>query len=234
MPSPGHDAGPRRRLSRAVLRFVLCDGPGRGLETALASRADGVILDLAGRAGPVGSTPWDVGPACLVRLSSPWDAGFDGELDAAMALHPARVLARGTGGLSDLEHVAARLAVAEARHGLDDGAVGIVALADDPRAVQALRTLRPTPRLRGVAFDPGALALALACGADAATLAVGAAEAVLAAASCGVPSLVVLSSDHWRERARREGFSGVIETIKHPFGLADPPEPDRKHSTSSF
>ena len=180
--------------------LLSCDGlPDVGL--ALASGADALVLDL----GPPGDgTARDARRAAardaLLRLAAvaprlrgvvrlgPLAAGdVDADLDAVMPGTPGAVLLRGAVGASDIQRLAAKLAVREAEAGLAAGTTGILAAAaDTARGVLALPAVPgASPRLRALVWDGEALAAALGVDAAAEPCRQGRGLLRLAAAACG-------------------------------------------------
>lgn len=131
------------------------------VDAALAARPAAVVVDCAGltvaAAGDLAAAARAAGVAVLPRLAGA-DAS-DAALASALAFDPATVLLAGAVGRADVEHLAARLAVAEARLGLDDGRVAIAAAADSAAGILALGDFgrdagrAATPRLAALAWD---------------------------------------------------------------------------------
>ncbi len=203
--------------------LVPCDR--LALASALASGADALIFDLgepgpaadraaARRAARDGLRAAGAARASLLRVVALDLVPADDDLDAVMPARPDAVLLRGAVGARDIQHLAAKLAVREAEHGLPQGRTGILAApADAPDGVLALPGLAgASPRLRGLVWDAGRLAAALGV-ADAAAGPCRDARSlvVLAAAAAGVPALD--GSPGAAEAcadAARDGFSGVV------------------------
>jgi citrate lyase subunit beta/citryl-CoA lyase len=93
-------------------------------------------------------------PRLYVRVNALATGLTDADLDAVMAAGPDGIMLPKTVGGPDVSHLAAKLAVREAEHGLEDGATRIVAIAtENARGVFALGTLAgASQRLAGVAW----------------------------------------------------------------------------------
>ena len=150
-----------------ALLLVPGDSPRR-LQAALDSGAHALIIDLAGAALSPGTslvarTILDRVRACASR---PWfvvkvgalSESIDTELDLAMAAAPDAILFPRVVGGTDIQHLAAKLAVHEAECGIADGATRIIALgADTARGVLALGTIAgASRRLSGLGWRPEA------------------------------------------------------------------------------
>jgi citrate lyase subunit beta/citryl-CoA lyase len=214
------------------------------LEPALASGADALILDLGdpSRAGARQETREETraaaadflmrarsrpGPALWVKVAPLDSAAIDGDLAAVIAAGARGVaLPRACGGAS-VQHLSAKLAVAEADAGRDDGATRILALATQtPAAIFALGDYAgASSRLAALAFDTEPLRLALGAALDATSLreaaspfAFARAGLRLAAAAAGVAAIdrpfsapgdaAGLAAEC--RAARRDGFSGKL------------------------
>ncbi|MBY6242284.1 aldolase/citrate lyase family protein [Methylosinus sp. Sm6] len=228
-------------------------------ERALAAKADALVLDLgdpldarareAARAGAfscLARAQGGPGPALWVKVAPLDSAAIDGDLAAIVAAGAQGVvLPRACGGAS-LQHLSAKLAVAEAEAGRDDGSIRIMALATQtPAAIFALGDYAGVSRrLEALAFDtePLRLALGAACDEnalrDASTpfafartcLRLGAAAAGVAAIDRPFPATGVPASLSAECRAaRRDGFSGKfavsslqVQEINAAFDWAEP------------
>jgi citrate lyase subunit beta / citryl-CoA lyase len=208
------------------------------LAAALASAADAVVVDLdvaperreaarrAARRILMASRESAVGQALIARVS-PLDSGETGaDLDAIVALSPIALMLPGTLSAASVQQLAAKLAVAEARSGLGDGATAIIAVVDTAEGVLAAASLvRAGPRLIALAFDGRALALDL--GVEAAHDAVGdwvgpiahARDAILLAAGAARVSAVEMAPASTPDAAalgaiaraaRRNGFAAML------------------------
>lgn len=222
-----------------TLLTLPCDGPeasGAGLDAAmdgaLLSGAGAVVLDLGGAAAPGDRSAWrDAAAGALRRRGvapqrgrplavvavAPLAAGvLDADLAAVMAGAPDAVLLPGAVGSRDLQHLAAKLAVREAEHGLEAGRTRILAVpADTAAGVLALPTLPgATPRMLALCWDAEALAADLGAGADASPVRSARDLLLIAAAAAGVPAFDRgAPGDDLAaacRAARRDGFAGRI------------------------
>ena len=141
-----------------------------GLTAALAGAADAIVVDLdvaargAARANAVRALKEAAerpgGPVAMARVG-PLSAGeTDDDLEAVMAAAPRAIVLPKARGRACLQQLSAKLAVLEALLGLDNGATGIIAVADTAEALLALAGLRgASVRLIGLAWDAEALRL---------------------------------------------------------------------------
>ena len=129
----------------------------------------------------------DGGP--WLRIGDLWAKGTGDDLASALALRPLGIWLPGCVGAADLQHLGARLAVAEAECDLPDGSTRIIASASDTAAgVLALDRLPgASQRLAGLVWDEAALGAALGPEADDGALRHARARTILTAAACGVP-----------------------------------------------
>ncbi len=147
----------------------------------------------------------------------------DDDLDVLGATPPDGVLLMSCRGRADLQQVSIRLALVEARAGVEAGSIKIIAsVAQTPDAVFGLGGLAgASRRLAGLVFDPGALPRAMGPGFDPSGAAAGTARGlvVFAAAAAGVPALVVIpphlaaasgAFEAFCVSMRGEGFAGAI------------------------
>jgi citrate lyase subunit beta / citryl-CoA lyase len=113
------------------------------------------------------------------------------ELDAAMAYAPQGIFLEQAANGSDVARLAARIAVAEARHGLPDGRTRIIAsTAHDGASLLSLSTFRAaSPRLDGLAFDAAALSSRLAVTEDSEPIRIARAMALFAAHAAGAAAV---------------------------------------------
>ncbi|HEX8664042.1 MAG TPA: CoA ester lyase [Beijerinckiaceae bacterium] len=93
-------------------------------------------------------------PRLYVRVNALSTGLADADLDAVMTAGPDGIMLPKTVGGPDVSHLAAKLAVREAEHGLEDGSTRIVAIAtESARGIFALGTLAGSShRLAGVAW----------------------------------------------------------------------------------
>ncbi|WP_237477020.1 aldolase/citrate lyase family protein [Lichenibacterium dinghuense] len=221
--------------------LLLSAGDAEALDAALLSGAEAVALDLGDphgsgdRAGLRAAAldalmrrdvvvPGRGAPAMMVRVAPLASGLVDADLDAVMAGAPGAVLLPGAVGTRDLQHLAAKLAVREAEHGLAAGSTRIAAApADTAAGVLALGTLPgATPRLLALLWDPAALASALGVGAGASPVRHARDLLLLAAAAAGVPAidrgLPGGGLAAGCAAARRDGFAGCV--VRRPDEIA--------------
>lgn len=175
-----------RRVAWAVLRSVLVATRPDG--RALGCGADAVVVD------PDGLAPWVVDglarPRVVVRLDP-----LPEDLGAVLAARPDAVLLPDCRGRADLDRLDARLAVAEACYGLEDGATAVLAsVAASAAGLAGLAAGRPLamPRLVALTWDPARLAADLGLARASWTegpCALAAALVPVAARAAGVPAL---------------------------------------------
>lgn len=225
-----------RRLETAPHMFasVLLSAPGGHAEAAVALDATTscVLLDLeragaaafAGAARALGERRRDGGPLTLVRLARPDDGGAEA-LAAIIPSAPDAIVATRAETGADLQHLGALLAVEEARAGLGDGAIGIVAIAETTAALFGLIGFSAaTPRLIAIGWDGEALGEDFggeepreADGRWSDPLQTARTLALAAAADARLPAIdarfTTRDRDAFRreaERARRDGFAGKV------------------------
>jgi citrate lyase subunit beta/citryl-CoA lyase len=158
---------------------------------AFASGADAIVADNASAAGP----------GLYLRVRPLDDPGSLDDIQAAARLRPAGVaLARACGG-ADVQRLGARLAVEEARLGLADGRLRILAFATEtPQAVLAL------PSFRGASTRLAGLIVTNAPALRGGPLRLSRDLAVIAARAAGVP---VIDASFCDGAARADGFDGM-------------------------
>lgn len=204
-----------------------------GLEAALKSGADAVVVDLAieGReAGRAAAARFlararerESGPIFMVRVHPLGDGKTDLDLDAIMAHAPFAIVLPGAHGARSVQHLSAKLAVREARFDLEDGATRIVAVADAAEGVLRLSSLPgASARLVAIAWDAEALRVgvgAAACrdpsGGYVGPLRLARDMTLLAAAAAGVAAIDGALAAPWdadslraeAQAARRDGFA---------------------------
>ncbi|MBU3731837.1 MAG: CoA ester lyase [Beijerinckiaceae bacterium] len=138
------------------LLFVPADSE-RKFEKALGSGADAIILDLEDSVAHAnkakardtacillrGAKARGSYPRLYVRVNA-LDTGLtDADLDAVMREGPHGIFVPKTANGTDVQHIAAKLAVREAENGLNDGATAIVAIATETaHAIFGLGTYR--------------------------------------------------------------------------------------------
>ena len=213
-------AFPRRWLA------VDTGGPERLRAGALAADVDAlIVVGPVREAAPFIAFARDRSPRrrLFCAVASVGVASRDDDFDAFGATPPDGVLLTACRGRADLQQLSVRLAVAEARAGIESGRIVILAsVAQTPDAIFGLGGLMgASRRLAGLVFDPAALPRAMGSGFDPGGMAAGAARSlvVFAAAAAGVPALVlvpphpatsVAGFDTFCVSMRGEGFAGVI------------------------
>jgi citrate lyase subunit beta/citryl-CoA lyase len=129
------------------LLFVPADSPKK-LANALASGADAVILDLEDSIAPETKEAARIGakafleeatartsrPRLVVRVNGLHTGLTDADLDVIVAARPDAVMLPKAEGGPSIIHLDAKLAVREARAGLPDGSVDIIAIATETAA----------------------------------------------------------------------------------------------------
>lgn len=209
------------------------------LEAALASDADALVVDLgdpslaerdatrARVAQLLESARGGSRPALFVQIAPLGSAAIAADLASVVAAGARGVVLQRACGGASVQQLAAKLAVAEAECGRDDGATRIVALATQtPAAVFALGAYAgASPRLTALAFDVEPLRRALGATLDAASFreaaspfAMTRAALPLAAAAAGAAAIdrpFPMVGDEAGLRAeclagRRDGFSGKL------------------------
>ncbi|SHO67521.1 citrate lyase subunit beta / citryl-CoA lyase [Pseudoxanthobacter soli DSM 19599] len=234
------------------LALIRPDGTG-ALDAAVATGADAVVIDLAPfrdaalvdartrTAALLAAMPRGGGaPLRFVRVHPIASGLVDGDLDAVIAAGPDGIVLPGADP-DGIGRLALRIAVREARLGLDAGAVSIIAMvAEDAAGLLKLCGAQPAGRLaalgfcparfRGAVGTPGRLANGREDAGAADLLARGLVAA--AAAAAGVAALIDLtaetaaqSDNHATEelgalarRALRDGFTGGFASA--PEGIA--------------
>ncbi len=166
--------------------LTVADGnAATALHAARECGAGAVVIDVAMLSNPLPSRgPF---PLLAVRVARTCD-----DVSAVLSGRPDAVLVSDCRGLADIDRVAARLAVAEAEHGLDDGAIGIVAsVADGLEGLAALvgcaSFAAATPRLKALTWNAERLAAAVGEPKEVATLVRG--LFLAAARTAGLPAL---------------------------------------------
>ena len=214
----------------------------RKAEKALASAADGVILDLedsvalpqkdAARASVAALLPGLSRPGVLVRVNPRGTAQYLPDLAAVVPGRPAAVLLPKCTGPHDLAALDHHLEALEAAAGLTPGAIGVVALVTETAASLLAMDYRGAPaRLRALCFGAEDLSADLGVvprgpGGYTAPVAAARAATLVAAAAAGVPAL----DTPWPDprdpagleaeaaAAARDGFAGKL--CIHPDQIA--------------
>jgi len=221
------------------LLFVPADG-GAKLDKAMASGADGVIVDLEDSIAPerkeaarklaldfLKGAKGKKGPRLLVRING-LDTGMtDADLDAIVPGAPDAILFPKAEGGATVTHVDAKLTAREAIAGLPEGAIKILAQTVESAAglFTAGTYKNCSPRLIGMTWGPEDLSAEL--GAEANREADGTltepyriarAMCLYGAAAAKVPAIETIHVDFRNpdvvrkdtEIARRDGFSGRL------------------------
>ncbi len=194
---------------RALL--IVREGDAAAFALGLASGADALLADSAAAAAWRGQ-----GPALYLRVRPLDDPLALDDLAEAVRLRPAGVAMASASGGADVQRLGARLAVAEARQGLADGAVRILAFATQtPEAVLGLPSYRgASDRLAGLVVTRAALAESLRAAPDSRPVRLARDLALLAARAAGVIALDApfdgLAGLRAEARAARaDGFDGM-------------------------
>lgn len=198
------------------------------LHRALASGADVVVIDIAD-AAPANrpgvrrrAAAFTAANRQTVRLFvrvAPLSSGdIVGDLDAIVPAHPHGIVLPKSMGGTDVTRLSAMLRPREARAGIADGAIAIVAMAaDTPAGLFGLGTYRgATRRLVGIAWDANALAKELGCATDAGPARLARALVPAAAAAAGVAAIDSPGaatddqpgSNQAADQAAADGFTG--------------------------
>lgn len=154
----------------------------------------------------------------VVRVAALPTGLVDADLDAVMAGAPDAVMLPGAAGAADVQHLAAKLAVREAEHGLAAGRTAVIASVDTAMGVLALPTMPgASSRLLALGWDAAALAADVGAKGERAQPCRSARGLLLiAAAAAGVPAIDAPSRKGGAalarecDAARRDGFSGKL------------------------
>jgi citrate lyase subunit beta/citryl-CoA lyase len=178
MPAPGDDAQETGRLTMRSLLFVPGDSE-RKMAKALGSGADVIIVDLEDSVAPANkeaarlvATDFINDPVrrpkrrIYVRINDLRSGLARDDLAATLAARPDGIMLPKCNSGADVTELAAMLRVAEAEHGIDDGATRIIALITETAAgtLAAGSYGDPHPRLSGLSW--GAEDLSAAIGAS--------------------------------------------------------------------
>ena len=201
----------------SLLRFDLT------LMATIAPAPDAAIAvadtnSLAGDALPR-ACAWVKTFVCLGGLDA---ATFDQDLARAARAPIAGVVLPQCRDGADVQHLAAKLAVAEAQSGRPDGRLGIIAVvAGEPAGVFALGALGgASHRLRALVFDAARLGTKVPR--ESVAFATARALTILAAQAAGVPAYDQASGADIRvvcEAARRDGFAGLVTAAAEDIPL---------------
>jgi len=220
--------------------LILPDDPWLEAEAWLACGASALLLDLREpRAGALAflrrAREFGPRPALYARLGPVEHPGFDLALESMLQAPPDGIFLDEAEGGASVQHLAAKLAVFEARAGLADGAMTVIAgAAGTPAAIFALHSYKScSPRLVALFWESEALARALALdgwpGVVPAPLVVARGLLVLGAAAAGLPALDV-PSRHPNEAAelredcllaRADGFQGKLATRREEIATIE-------------
>ena len=223
------------------LLFAPGDSP-RKAEKALASEADGVILDLEDSVAPDGKAAAREAvtallgqvsqPSLVVRVNPPSTPWYLDDLAAVVPGKPGAVMLPKCSGPGDLAALDHHLEALEAVAQLPRGGIGVLALVTETAASLHSLDYRGAPRLRALVFGAEDLSADLgvdprdATGAYSAPVAAARAAVLLSAAAAGVPALDTPWPDP-RDRdglareaaaAARDGFAGKL--CIHPAQIA--------------
>jgi citrate lyase subunit beta/citryl-CoA lyase len=212
--------------------LILPDDPQLDAQAWLGCGASALLLDLRRpRAGALAflrearnlsPRPW-----IYARLGPVEHAAIDHALETLIDAPPDGIFLDGAEGGASVQHLAAKLAVFEARAGLAGGATTIVACAaQTPAAIFALQGYKHcSPRLKALAWESDAMAQEL----GAAPLAVARGLLILGAAAAGLPALDAPCA-HPRDAAklradcfavRADGFKGKLATTREEIAIIE-------------
>ena len=216
------------RLDRP-LRNVLLAPPGDA--AALETGADAVLYDLVGAGDAERAAVAAIlrdrsesAPLVLLKASKPDEGGAE-TLAALAPLRPDAIVTTGAETGADLQQIGALLAVAEAKAGLAEGAIGIVAMAETTGALFGLIGFKAaTQRLLAIGWDGEALGEDFGGETPRETdgrwsdpLQTARTLALAAASDAKLPAIdsrfSTRDSESFRreaERARRDGFAGKV------------------------
>ncbi len=231
---------PKGKDTAARSYLILPDDPRLEAEAWLACGASALLLDLrepraSTRAFLRQAREFGPRPALYARLGPVEDAGFDLALESMLQAPPDGIFLDAAEGGASVQHLAAKLAVFEARAGLAYGAMAIIAgAAGTPAAIFALGSYKDcSRRLVALAWERDALVRALELdewpGVDAAPLVVARGLLVSGAAAAGLPALDAPSA-HPNEVAdlrdeclvsRANGFKGKLATTLEEIAIFD-------------
>jgi citrate lyase subunit beta/citryl-CoA lyase len=219
--------------------LIVAPADEKRLAEALASGADGLVVDLAfappDRKGAARisaarflkeARARGPQPALIVGLSALNSGETDLDLDAVMGLAPDAILLSGSLGGMSVQQLSAKLAVREAEFGLADGATRILAVADAARSLFALASYRgSSARLIGLGWNAESLGADIGAeryrdrsGGGAGPYRLARDLTLLAAAAAGVAAIDTAFADLSdaeglrleAEAARRDGFAGKM------------------------
>jgi citrate lyase subunit beta/citryl-CoA lyase len=231
---------PTGKYAAARSCLILPDDSRLEAEAWLACGASALLLDLREpREGALAflrrAREFGPRPAIYARLGPVEHPRFELALESMLQAPPDGIFLDGAEGGPSVQHLAAKLAVFEARAGLADGAMTIIAgAAGTPAAIFTLHSYKGcSPRLAALSWESDALARALALdgwpGVVPAPLAVARGSLVLAAAAAGLPALDAPSrrpneAAELREEcllARADGFGGKLATRREEIAFIE-------------
>ncbi len=220
--------------------LILPDDPQLEAQAWLDCGASALLLDLREpRAGALAflgeARKISPRPRIYARLGPVEHPAVDHALETMLEAPPDGVFLDGAEGGASVQHLAAKLAVFEARAGLAAGAMTIVACAaQTPAAIFALHRYKDcSPRLKALAWESDALARTLGLdgwpGVVPAPLAAARGLLVLGAAAAGLPALDAPSprpneAADLREEclvARADGFEGKLATKREEIAIIE-------------
>ncbi len=201
------------------------------LRAALSAPADAIVLDLSDAVERARARDRAAEFSRFLRSSAPRprlfakvaaldDAETLADLDAALAAEVDAILIAGCRGGADLQRLAIRLAVREARRGLADGSVGVIAgVGGTAASLFALGgCVGASARLSALTFEADALSSDLGSPDPAGPIRLARDLTLIAARAAGVAAidaatavgadLAIVRAD--AERARDAGFSGKM------------------------
>jgi len=222
------------------LLFVPADSPKK-LEKAMTCSADALIVDLEDSVAPEGkaaarqsaaaflkeTVPATERPQLIVRVNSLRSGLTDADLDVVAAAQPDAVMLPKAEGGASVAHLDAKLAVREAKSGIADGAIKIIAIATETAAALFVAGTYAGSSKRLAALTWGAEDLSAELGAETNRDAEGVlldpyrlarVLCLAGAATAGVPAIDTVFTD-FRDReafrrecaaARRDGFLGKM------------------------
>ena len=222
------------------LLFVPADSP-RKLEKAITSGADALVVDLEDSVAPERKArarqgaaafleeiaPTKPRPYLIVRVNSLGSGLTDADLDVVAPARPDAVMLPKAEGGASVAHLDAKLAVREAKSGIADGAIKIIANATETAAALFVAGTYAGSSKRLAALTWGAEDLSAELGAETNRDAEGVlldpyrlarVLCLAGAATAGVPAIDTVFTD-FRDReafrrecgaARRDGFSGKM------------------------
>ncbi len=223
-----------------TLLFAPADSP-RKIDKALASTADGVILDLEDSVAPAAKAaarealrarlPTDR-PGLMVRVNPNTTPYYLADLASAVPGRPAAIMLPKCTGMADLVALDHHLEALEAANGLPRNGIAVAALMTETAASLLAPDYRGAPRLIALCFGAEDLSADLGIaprgtgGGYTAPVAAARATTLLAAAAAGVPALDTPWPDPKdpaglaleAESAARDGFAGKL--CIHPDQLA--------------